>query len=62
MPLLLGIHDASTVSTMCVISNFLDFKKADRETLPRGFIKHRRSENSPSTMHNSLAEFQGFIV
>ena len=23
----------------------------------RGFIKHRRSENSPSTMHNSPARF-----
>ena len=26
--------------------------------ISRGFIKHRRSENSPSTMHNSLAKFQ----
>ena len=49
----------STVCTMCVLSNCLNFKKADHETLPRGFIKHQRSENSPSTMHNSVAEFQG---
>ena len=27
-------------------------------TKGRGFIKHRRSENSPSTTHNSSAKFR----
>ena len=39
-------------TTKTEIENFLD----------RVFIRHRRSENSPATMQNSLAKFRWSVV